>query len=279
MQVYLNGQYLPAETAAVSVMDRGFIFGDGVYEVIPVFSGSAFRWDEHLRRLKQSMSAVRIDNPYPDDEWEELTTRLIDLNGGGDQALYLQVTRGAAARDHVPHGEMTATVFAYSSLIDEDYVPSPVSAITAEDVRWKRCSIKSISLLPNVLLRQEAKDHGAYEAILLRDGLVTEGAASNVFLVLDGVVVTPPLGPFLLAGVTRELVLELLRNHGASIQERPVAEKELPEAEEIWLTSSTREILPVTRLDGTDVGSGRPGPAWERAYDYYRTFKRAFIRD
>ncbi len=270
---YLNGQFLPLEEAQVSVLDRGFIFGDGVYEVIPVFSGHLFRLQQHLGRLRDSLDAVSIPDPLDLREWTMVLATLVQRNGGGDQSLYLQITRGVAPRDHLPRGPLVPTVFAMSSRLEPDRDLAPVSAITREDIRWRYCHIKAISLLPNVMLRQQAAEAGAYEAILVRDGLVTEGAASNVFVVSGGVVKTPPKGSALLPGITRDLVIEVLAAGGVPCLEVEVPESELARAEEIWLTSSVREILPVVRLNWRAVGDGRPGEMWVRCLEAYQAFK------
>ncbi|HQU15245.1 MAG: D-amino acid aminotransferase [Chromatiales bacterium 21-64-14] len=274
---YLNGRFLPLEEARVPVMDRGFLFGDGVYEVIPAYGPGLFRLDEHLARLEASLAGIRIANPHPRDQWAAILQQLLEANGTGDRSVYLQVTRGAAPkRDHAFPAAVTPTVFASVSPIGP---PPPalategVAAVTREDTRWKYCHIKAITLLANLLLRQEAIDAGCAEAILIRDGEATEGAASNLFLVRDGVLLTPPKGPFLLPGITRDLILELAREHGIAARETPIPAPWLENAEELWITSSTREILPVTRLDGRAVGTGHPGPQWARMHALFQDYK------
>jgi len=274
--VYLNGQYLPLDEACVPVLDRGFIFGDGVYEVIPVYAGKPFRLAHHLQRLKNSMAAIRLDNPYSDEQWTDIIQCVIDANGDGDQSIYLQVTRGVASRDHRFPGATRPTVFVMSNPfvpVPEEQLRNGVKAVVLEDIRWQYCNIKSIALLPNILLRQQALDQGSAEAILLRNGEVTEGAASNVFIVRDGVVITPPKDECLLPGITRDLVVELAEANGIPVEERPISEAELQHADEIWLTSSTKEILPVTRLEDQPVGNGKPGPLWHRMYAIYQACK------
>ena len=278
--VHLNGQNLPAEDACVPVLDRGFIFGDGVYEMIPVFGGRPFRLDEHLRRLENSLDEVRIPNPHTHAQWTALIQELIDENGGGDQSLYLQVTRGPAARDHALPKKPAPTVFAMSNPLRApaaETLEEGIKAITLDDIRWARCHIKAISLLPNILLRQTALDAGAAEAILIRDGYATEGAASNLFVVFDktpgGVLVTPPKGPHLLPGITRDVILELAETHGIAHREADIRRENLAHASEIWVTSSTKEILPVTTLDGKPVGEGRPGPVFQKMYALYQAHK------
>ena len=278
--VHLNGQNLPAEDACVPVLDRGFIFGDGVYEMIPVFGGRPFRLTEHLRRLENSLNEVRIPNPHSRAEWTALIKGLIDENGGNDQSLYLQVTRGPAARDHALPENPAPTVFAMSNPLHPPAVKTleqGIKAITLDDIRWARCHIKAISLLPNILLRQTALDADAAEAILIRDGYATEGAASNLFAVFDenhgGVLVTPPKGPRLLPGITRDVILELAEAQGITHREADIRREDLARASEIWVTSSTKEILPVTTLDGEPVGDGKPGPVFRRMYALYQTNK------
>lgn len=278
---YLNGEFLPLEQARVSVLDRGFLFGDGVYEVLPVYGRRLFRLEHHLQRLDQSLAGIRLANPLPAEAWQGLLEEVIARNAEFEQSVYLQITRGAAKRDHAFPRGVAPTVFAMSNPL----APMPayvkergVAAIMLEDIRWRYCHIKAIALLPNILLRQQALDVGADEAILIRDGEVTEGAASNVYIVRDGTLTTPPKGPFLLPGVTRDLVLELAAAHDIPCREVPVTRAQLMEADEVWLTSSTKEVLPVTRLDGQPVGDGLPGPLWKRMIELYQGYKDAFRR-
>ncbi len=277
--VYLNGVFIPIDQACVPVLDRGFLFGDGVYEVIPVYGGKLFRLEEHLLRLDHSLAGVRIGNPMSRALWRDTLDELVQRNGGGDQSLYFQVTRGAAPkRDHAFPANVLPTVFMMSTPLaplPADLAHNGIAAITLTDIRWQKCDIKAITLLPNVLLRQEAIDKGAAEAILLRDGLAVEGAASNLFVVKDGSIVTPPKGPQLLPGITRDLILELAAAHHVLHREAVITEAELHAADEIWLTSSTREILPVTTLDGQAVGVGKPGPMWAQLIGLYQEYKRA----
>ena len=277
MTVFLNGKFLPESQAHVSVLDRGFIFGDGIYEVIPVYGGKLFRFNEHMSRLQNSLDAIKIINPLSTTEWEQTLTELIHLNGDGDQSLYLQITRGSSKRDHALPENPTPTVFAMCNELQPlaaKIINEGVAAITIDDIRWSRCHIKATSLLPNILLRQEALDQGAAEAILIRDDQATEGAASNLFAVIDGVVTTPPKGPMLLPGITRDLVLELAKNNALPYQEKTISLAELQQADEIWLTSSTKEILPVTQLDGKAVANGKPGPLHHRLLTLYQDYKQ-----
>lgn len=275
--VYLNGEFLPVERARISVQDRGFIFGDGVYEVIPVYGGRLFRLEQHLQRLARSLAEIRLTNPASGEQWQQCLQELVTRNGGGDQSVYVQVTRGAAPRDHAFPLEVEPTVYAASSVlrpVSPDAAEHGVAAVTLPDIRWQRCDIKAITLLPNILLRQQAIDQGAIEAILVRDGHVNEGAASNLFIVKAGILLTPPKGPYLLPGITRDLILELAAAHGIAYREEPIATGDLALAEEVWLTSSTREILAVTRLDEVAVGNGKPGPLWRKMISLYQDYKQ-----
>lgn len=276
-EVYLNGRFLPLSEAHVSVMDRGFLFGDGVYEVIPAFGGHPFRLQHHLARLRASLAAVRITSPMDEAEWKGLVHDLLDRAGAGDHSIYLQVTRGAdGKRDHSYPHDLKPTVLAMSRPLTG---PSPelltkgLKACILEDIRWARCDIKSISLLANIMLLQQAKEAGAEDAILVRNGLALEGIASSLFIMRNGVLRTPPKGPFLLPGVTRDLVLELAAAHGMAFEVADITTAELKNAEEIWLTSSTREIVPVTFLDTKPVGQGKPGRAWDRMNAWYQDCK------
>lgn len=274
--VYLNGRFLPLAEAAVGVLDRGFLFGDGVYEVLPVYGGTPFYLDRHLARLAQSLEGVRIQNPLSPLQWGEMVGELIGLNGGGNLSVYLQVTRGAAKRDHAFPPDAVPTVFAMGSPLPPRTSGTPLqgmAAITLPDIRWLNCHIKAITLLPNVLMRQQAVEEGAAEAILLRDGMLTEASASNVFVVRDGLVATPPLSRLILPGITRGVVLDLLADQGIGAVQEPVTEAGLRTADEVWVTSSLREIAPVTRLDGAPVGDGRPGPVFEQMDKAFQTLK------
>jgi D-alanine transaminase len=276
--VYLNGRYLPIEQATVPVMDRGFIFGDGVYEVIPVYGGRLFRLDQHLERLARSSAEIRLADPLSPAEWRRCLREVVSRNGHGDQSVYVQITRGAAPRDHAFPKDVQPTVFIFSSPLKPlpaELAEHGVAAITLEDIRWQRCDIKAITLLANILLRQQAIDQGAVEAILVRDGLANEGAASNLFIVRNGTLVTPPKGPYLLPGITRDLILELAAAQDMPHREASISVADLESAEEVWLTSSTREILPVTKLDGRRVGNGKPGLLWRRMMAVYQDYKQS----
>lgn len=277
--VYLNGQFLPQEQAQISVMDRGFLFGDGVYEVIPVFGGRCFRLTEHLDRLSYSLRETGIAEPLSRAQWQHIFETLIEVYGGGDQALYLQVTRGVAqAREHKFPTDCPPTVFAMSRVLAAvpEQAPAPIAAIAIEDIRWRRCDIKSTSLLGSVLMTQQALEAGAREAILLRDGRVLEGASSNVFAVVDGILYTAPKDRNILAGITRDLIVELVRQHGLAFCEQALPATELSRASELWISSSTREMVPISRLGDSVVGNGMVGPVFEQVWHWYQNFRRQF---
>ena len=279
--VYLNGAFMPLESARVPVLDRGFIFGDGVYEVIPVYSGHPFRLPEHLRRLANSLAGIRLANPLTDDEWTRLIHELLTRNEGADQSVYLQITRGAAKRDHAFPKNPQPTVFMMSSPLttpSREQIDSGVGAITATDFRWQKCDVKSVALLGNCLLRQLAADAGCVETILFRDGQLTEASASNVFVVKNGVVLTPPKSNFILPGITYDVTLEILAANHLPHEIRQVSEAEVRTADEIWVTSSTKEVLAVTTLDGKPVGTGKPGAVFKRMHQLYQDFKRQVMR-
>jgi D-alanine transaminase len=279
--VYLSGAFMPLENASVPVLDRGFIFGDGVYEVIPVYSRHAFRLPEHLRRLQHSLDGIRLANPMGDAEWTHLVHEIIARNQGDDQSVYLQVTRGVAKRDHAFPKDVKPTVFMMSSPLTppaRELVDNGVPAITATDFRWLKCDVKSTSLLGNCLLRQAAADAGATEVVLFRDGYLTEASASNVFVVKQGVLLAPPKNHLVLPGITYDVVVELAQAGGIRHEIREVAEHEVRSAEEVWITSSTKEVLAVTTLDGKPVGNGKPGAVFRAIYQLYQDFKRRVMR-
>ncbi len=279
--VYLNGEFMPIEEARIPVLDRGFIFGDGVYEVIPAYSKHPFRLAEHLRRLRHSLDKVRITNPHSDDEWNRLTGEILQRNAGDDQSVYLQVTRGVARRDHAFPKDIKPTVFMMSSPLVTPapaLVESGVACVTAQDYRWLNCDIKSTSLLGNCMLRQLSVDAGAAETILFRDGQLTEASASNVFVVRDGVVLAPPKDHLVLPGITYDVVIEIARAREFEIEVRPISEAEVRGADEIWVTSSTKEVLAVTTLDGKPVGDGKPGTLFRRMHALYQSFKQEQMR-
>ncbi|MGE0581283.1 MAG: aminotransferase class IV [Steroidobacteraceae bacterium] len=267
---YLNGEFLPLREARISPLDRGFLFADGAYEVIPVFGGRPFRFGPHFARLTRSLEALRMQDPLDLDGWRALCRELVARNGGGDQYVYVQVTRGAEyGRNHAPLPDIERTVFAYAAPLPRPtavQLAQGAACITTADTRWARCDIKSIALLPNVLLRQLSIDAGASETILLRDGWLMEASASTVHVVVDGEVLTPPNSNQILPGTTRGVIEELLLDLGIPHRTAPVAEATLRAADEIWLASATRDVTSVTRLDGQPVGPGVPGPVWQRTW-------------
>jgi D-alanine transaminase len=278
---YLNGRFLPLAEATVPVLDRGFVFGDGVYELVPVYSKKPFRLDDHLRRLQASLDGIRLANPHSGNAWRELIGTLVAHYDADDQSVYIQVTRGVAPRDH-PFPQNTApTVFMFTQPLvtaTAEQKAAGVCAVTAVDYRWQRCDIKAISLLANILLRQQAIDAGCAETVMLRDGFLSEGAASNIFVVKDGVLRAPPPSRLMLTGITYDVVLELAQAHGIAHEVRALAEAEVRGADELWMTSSTREIMAIVTLDGVPVGSGVPGPLAQRMDALYQTFKREVMR-
>lgn len=278
MQIYLNGEFVDSQHAKISVMDRGFLFADGVYEVVPCYGGKMFRREEHLTRLANSLDAIGIPNPHTLEAWNAILQQLIDQQDTGELSIYLQVTRGAyETRDHRIPAEQKPTVFAMAKPIrDNSELLSGIACVTLDDIRWNYCLIKSIALLPNVLLNQQALEKDANEAILIRDGLVTEGASSNVFMVKDGEIHTPTKSDHILPGVTRDLVVELAHQHGMECIERDITPEELAQADELWITSSTREVVPVITLNNQAIGDGKPGPLWAQMIQHYREYKEQF---
>ena len=279
--VFLNGRLLPIEEAKVPVLDRGFIFGDGVYELVPVYSRVPFRLDEHFARLERSLDEVKIRNPHSRPQWRDILYRVIDAQPFEDQGVYLQVTRGVAKRDHsFPRG-VEPTVFMMANPLvtpPRELVEKGAAALSAQDNRWLRCDIKSTSLIGNCLLRQLSAEAGAAETILFREGKLTEASASNVFIVKRGVILTPPKSNLILPGITYDVVTELAQANGLPLEVREVREGEVRGADEIWLTSSSKEVLAVATLDGRKVGDGRPGPVFARMYQLYQEFKQKVMR-
>lgn len=266
---YLNGQYLPLAEARISPLDRGFLFADGVYEVVPVHRGRPFRLREHLRRLHDSLSAIHLDNPHSDEDWAEIVLRLVRETGAGEQLVYVQVTRGAeSGRNHVFPPHPRPTVFAFAGpypVPSAELLERGLSAVTLNDIRWSRCDIKSVALLANVLLREEARRQGADEALLVREGLLLEGSSSSIFLCVGGTLITPPNSHLILPGTSRDAVLELAQEWLPS-QVSEIEARDIESAEELWIASAGRGVLPVTRVDGEPVGDGVPGPLWQEIY-------------
>jgi D-alanine transaminase len=275
---YLNGSYLPLEEARISPLDRGFLYADGVYEVMPVYDGRPFRFEAHGDRLTRSLAEIRMQDPHTRNEWREIFATLIARNGGGDQYVYWQVTRGAErGRTHAPLPEIPRTVFAFCAplpVTPPAALESGVACVTAIDTRWARCDIKSVSLLANVLLRQLSVDANAVETILLRDDELMEASASAVHVVIGGELRTPPNSRKILPGTTRGAVEEMAKRAGIPFRAVPVSVEQLRAADEIWISAATREVQPVTSLDGRPVGSGKPGPLWRRLYDELQRYKR-----
>jgi len=279
---YLNGEYSPLDQAKVSVLDRGFIFGDGIYEVVPVYGRRLFRFDEHMARLERSLTKLRIPNPHSRPDWLMRCRRLIEAQASEDQLIYIQVTRGVALRDHVMPAGIEPTVFMMVSAMKQ---PSPeqrhqgVACVSARDFRWERGDIKSISLLGNVLARQISADQGAVETIMFRDGFLTEAASCNVWVVREGAVLGPPKSEHVLEGIRYELIRELCEQEGLALNLRPISEGEVTSADELMLSSATKEVLAITTLDGEPVGHGaargKPGPAYARIYEAYQQAKHA----
>jgi D-alanine transaminase len=279
--VFLNGKFMPVGEARVSVLDRGFIFGDGVYELVPVYSRIPFRMDEHLARLERSLAAVRIRNPYSRAEWRDIILQLVAKQPFEDQGVYFQVTRGVAKRDHAFPKDAAPTVFLMSNPLVTpplELVERGAAAVTAVDDRWLHCDIKSISLIGNCLLRQVSADAGAVETILFRDGRLTEASASNVFVVKGGVILSPPKSNLILPGITFDVIAELAQGAGLPLEFRPVAEAEVRGADELWVTSSSKEVLAIVTLDGKPVGDGKPGPVFRRMHGLYQEFKQRVMR-
>ncbi|MCP4995884.1 MAG: D-amino acid aminotransferase [Gammaproteobacteria bacterium] len=275
-EVFLNGKFIPASEACISVMDRGFLFGDGVYEVIPAYGGRLFRLEHHLRRLENSLHAIRMTPPLKDKEWELVLGRLVEQLPGDDQSVYLQVTRGASKeRDHAIPTDLTPTLFAMTKLFtaaDPALAEHGIRAVTLDDIRWQLCNVKTTALLGNVLLKAQADDHNASECILIRKGNAMEGAASNLFLIRSGEIITPPKSNHLLPGITRDLIIELAQTHKLPWVERDIPAEQLSTADEIWMTSSTREIMPVVELNGTQVGTGKPSPLFKQMRKLYSDY-------
>jgi D-alanine transaminase len=279
---YLNGRFAPVGELQVSVLDRGFLFGDAVYEVIPVYDRRPFRLMEHLARLSRSLAAVGLPDPHTPEAWAAIVGEIVARHDFDDQSVYLQVSRGPAwPRNHAFPREVAPTVFVFAEPLlppMPEQVERGIMAVSAADFRWGRCNIKSCSLIANVLLKQIAAEAGAAEVILLRDGFLVEGGASNVFVVRDGVILTPPPSHQMLTGITYDVVLELAQRHAMPLEVREIEEREARSADEMWITSSSKEILAVTELDGRPVGNAAPGPIYRRMFDFYQAFKATEMR-
>ncbi|MCA0242784.1 MAG: D-amino acid aminotransferase [Proteobacteria bacterium] len=282
---FLNGEYLPLSQAKVSVLDRAFIFGDGIYEVTPVYGQRLFRFDEHMARMARGLAKIRIANPATREQWLERCRRLVaalhERTGAEDQVVYIQVSRGVAPRDHVMPEGVTPTVFMMCNPMkpaSAEQRHHGVACVTARDFRWERGDIKSTSLLGNVLARQISADHGATETLMFRDGWLTEAAASNVWIVHEGALLGPPKSEHVLEGIRVELLRELCEETGIAYNLRPISEADVLAADEVMLSSATKEVLPVTKIDGQPVGHGalrgKPGPVYARLYEAYQAAKR-----
>lgn len=273
---FLNGEFLPLDQCMIPVMDRGFIFGDSIYELIPVYARQPFRMAQHLARLQRSLNEVHIVDPFGVTSWLEMVQQLIANVSWDDSFVYIQVTRGVAPRDHAVPENCQPTVFAMIKplpLIDENIYQHGLRATLLEDIRWDRCDIKVTSLLANILLKQKAIDAGSHEAIFIRDGKVLEGSASNIFVVVDGRIYTAPKNNLILPGITRDFILELINDLSLDCVEQALDASRLSAAQEVWMSSSTKEVLPITTLNGEAVGDGRPGKLWKQVYEAFQSKK------
>ena len=274
--IFLNGKYLSKDDAKISVMDRGFLFGDGVYEVIPVYQKKIFSLEKHLKRLHANLEELDITNPYDNSEWENIFNEIIKHSSFEQEAIYLQITRGVmSTRTHYQEN-LNPTVFVESNKVanrNNYEIFAGYSAITEKDERWSKCHIKSISLLANVLSIKNAKKNNVEEVIFIRDGVITEGASSNVFIVKNNQVFSHPKNNLILPGVTREISIRILQDLNIEVIENSFTEEEMMSADEIWITSSTREILPITSVNSMKIQSGKAGPLWEKVYLRYQSIK------
>ncbi len=274
--VYLNGKFVPLSGAQVSVLDRGFIYGDGVYELIPVYGREPFRMTPHLKRLQRSLDGIGLANPHSEAQWEALVRDLVARTPYPDQGVYFQVTRGVAKRDHAFPKDTPPTVFMMSNPLttpSREQVEGGVAVVTAQDNRWHRCDLKTISLLGNVLMRQLAADAGAIETVMFRDGFLTEASASNVLIVKDGTIIVPPKDNLILPGITFDATIEFAQAAGIPLVMRPVPKPEAMGADEMWLSSSTKEVLAITTIDGKPFAGGKPGPVFRRMWQEFQTRK------
>ena len=275
--VYLNGEFVLLADARVSVLDRGFIYGDGVYEVIPIYARQPFRMPHHLKRLQYSLDGIRLANPHTEREWDTLVRELAAKQPFSEQALYLQVTRGIAKRDHAFPPGVPQTVFMMSnplSLPTREQIESGVAVVTADDNRWLRCDLKTTSLIGNVLMRQFAVDRNAIETVMFRDGDLTEASASNVMIVKNGIVIAPPKDNLILPGITYDATLDIAREASVPLEVRRVTREEALGADEMWLSSSTKEVLAVTNVDGRPFAGGKPGPVFRRVWTAFQNAKQ-----
>jgi D-alanine transaminase len=275
--VYLNGQFLPLEEAKISPLDRGFIFGDGVYEVIPYYAGRGLRAVEHLKRLQRSLDELEIANPYSLEHWQDIIATLIEKNGGGNVGVYIQITRGVAKRDFPPPPGLTPTVFLMANPLatpKAEVYEQGISCVSLDDNRWLRCHVKATSLLGAVLLKHEGGKMGGDEIVMFRDGYLTESSASNIAAVKNGVILCPPLDNLILGGITYELMIELARKNAMPLEMRRVHRREVRAADELWIMSSTKEVAPIVRLDEKPIGAGVPGPVFKKMRALFDEYKK-----
>lgn len=281
MTVFLNGKFMPMEDAKVPVLDRGFIFGDGIYELVPVYSRAPFRLEGHLARMERSLSEVAIRNPYSRTEWTKIIEQIIERQAFDDQGVYWQITRGVAKRDHAFPKDVEPTVFMMSNPLinpSKAVIENGATAVTAQDFRWHRCDLKTISLIGNCMLRQLSAEEGAIETIMFRDGKLTEASASNAYIVKNGVIATPAKTELILPGITLDVVFDIVARGQLPLEVRDVTEAEVRSADEVWVTSSSKEIVAIVSLDGKPVGNGKPGPVFRKAWQLYQDFKNEVMR-
>ena len=274
---YINGKFMPLAEVQISALDRGFLFGDGVYEAIPFYNGVGFGETEHLQRLENSLQALGIPVPLSPEKWQRIFQHLLNSQDTRNNIIYLQITRGVMSeRVHAyPPVGTKPTIFAFIKEFVSGRLQKGINAITLEDIRWRDCYIKSLNLLPNCMASELAHRNNANEAILHRDGMVTEGSSSNIFIVKAGIFYTTPLSPHILSGISRTITLNILQQQGIAYSEEAISLIALQEADEIWITSSTREIAPVVKLDNTVIGNGKPGPIWQQVYKQYKIHTNA----
>lgn len=281
MTVFLNGQFMPIEDAKVPVLDRGFIFGDGIYELVPVYSRAPFRLEGHLARMERSLAEVKIANPYTRDEWTKIIEQVIEKQSFDDQGVYWQITRGVAKRDHAFPKNVTPTVFMMSNPLvnpSKHIIENGGKAVSSKDFRWHRCDLKTISLIGNCMLRQLSAEEGALETLLFRDGKLTEASASNAYIVKNGVIATPPKDHLILPGITLDVVFDIVKRGNLPMEVREITEAEVFGADEVWVTSSSKEIVAIVDLDAKRIGTGKPGPVFRKAWQLYQEFKSEVMR-
>ena len=275
--VYLNGNFIQKNKAYISVMDRGFLFGDGVYEIFPIYNKYILGLDPHLNRLQDGLDSINIKNPHTKDEWISLINKIISFNkGSDDQAIYLQVSRGCDEDRNHTHGDLKPTVYIQSTGLNsrsKEILLRGGSAISRDDIRWSQCNTKATSLLANTMYAQEAKENDAEEAILCRDGVITEGSSSNVFIVKNNCIYTHPKGPLILPGITREIIIDCANHCGIDLKEVAFDKEALMNADEVWISSSTREVFPITNIDAQQINNGQVGPIWSLIYNQYQALK------